>query len=79
MKFEIFTKISNMMIDDLPMLVRAPATARTRFRRFFFSPPLFFVFRKAKCAARKEVVFAPTLPCAHNIKLPCKNQIIDVL
>jgi len=46
--------------------------ARPRFPPLLFSPPQFFVFRFTKCAARKEVVFAPPTR-AHTTDLLPKN------
>ena len=39
----------------------------------FFSAELEAVFRKAKCAAKKDVALAPTHPCAGNDKELPKN------
>ena len=45
----------------------------------FFSAELEAVFRKAKCAARRDVALAPTHPCAGNAKELPKFLLTKVL
>ncbi|HBA27193.1 MAG TPA: hypothetical protein DCY98_07375 [Nitrospinae bacterium] len=51
--------------EFLPALA-CPSEAERRRRAF--PPPPNFVFRVAKCAAKRDVALAPALPCAGNDK-----------